>query len=67
MHPETYITMKQLCARLGVSRASINRWRAGEDFPKPRQFSKACVRWRLSDVIEWEQSRPVGFAFCLSD
>ena len=66
MHkPETYLTIKQVCERLGVSRASINRWRKTDDFPPARQFSPGCVRWPLSAVIEWERTRPTCFAFAL--
>jgi len=65
--PETYLNMKQLCERLGVSRASINRWRKTDDFPPARQFSPGCVRWPLSAIIEWETSRPTCFAVALED
>jgi predicted DNA-binding transcriptional regulator AlpA len=68
MHtPETYLTIKQVCERLGVSRAAINRWRKAGTFPPARQFSPGCVRWPLSAIVEWEMSRPVCFAFALED
>ncbi len=65
--PETYLSMKQVCERFGVSRAAINRWRAKGDFPPARQFSPGCVRWPLSAIIEWEESRLACFAYCLAD
>jgi predicted DNA-binding transcriptional regulator AlpA len=49
------LTCAKLCARLGVSRASVYRWRnegmpcikAGDDF-----------RYILAEVLEWLKARP---------
>jgi predicted DNA-binding transcriptional regulator AlpA len=65
--PEIYLSIAQVCERLGVSRAAINRWRKNGTFPPARQFSPGCVRWPLSAIIEWEVSRPTCFTFALDD
>jgi predicted DNA-binding transcriptional regulator AlpA len=41
--------------------ATINRWRRDREFPSARQFSPGCVRWRRSDILEWEVSRATCF------
>lgn len=52
-----YLSVSQVTARLGVSRASLYRWIAADDFPRGHHFSAGCRRWKLSDVLAWEKSR----------
>ena len=45
---------------LGVSRSWIYaQMRAGR-FPEPLKIGKRAVRWRVSDLEEWINSRPVS-------
>ncbi|PXX97361.1 helix-turn-helix transcriptional regulator [Halomonas sp. LBP4] len=53
----TYLTVKQLSARYGVSVPSVWRWAREGDFPQPVRLSKCCTRWRLDDIEAWEASR----------
>jgi predicted DNA-binding transcriptional regulator AlpA len=55
-----YLSDKQVAERYGVSRVTIWRWvrkPAGKDttpFPHPITLSPGCVRWKASDVENWE-------------
>ena len=47
-------------ARLGVSRSWIySEMRAGR-FPEPVRIGTRAVRWRVADLKEWEERRPVA-------
>lgn len=46
-----FIRKKELCAILGVSRATLERYVAEGIFPKPRKLGKRIVGWR-SDELE---------------
>ncbi len=50
MASDTYLSVRQVGARLSVSVASVWRWTRTEDFPKPVRLSKGCTRWRSSDI-----------------
>jgi predicted DNA-binding transcriptional regulator AlpA len=54
-----YLSVSQVTARLGVSRASLYRWIAADAFPRGHHFSAGCRRWKLSDVLAWETTREV--------
>jgi prophage regulatory protein len=58
LEPSPFITDVSTGKRYGVSRQTIWRWVATEpSFPAPVKLSPGCVRWRLSDLIKWENSR----------
>ena len=42
--------------RFGVSRATIWRWVRGGKFPAPVRLGENVTRWRVADVVEWENS-----------
>lgn len=62
MTANIYLSIKQLAVRLGVSRHTIYRWKREGDFPKAVKLGPGSVRWRLSDILNWESSRVMGFA-----
>ena len=43
----------------GLSRASIYRLMESGKFPRPVRVSATAVRWKLSDITTWIESRPV--------
>lgn len=49
-----YLDEKQLCAYLGISRATVRRWMDTHDLPRPVRLGERCVRWRLEDIESWE-------------
>ena len=53
---DRHLTPQDLSHRLGVPLSSIYGWRARHEGPKGMRVGKH-VRYRLSDVLAWEQSR----------
>lgn len=51
---------KDVLALLGVSKATLWRWRREGVFPHPIQLGPNTVGWRRGDVDEWLASRPVA-------
>lgn len=47
----------EAAARYGVSRPTIWRWAKKGVFPKPIKLGGGSIRWRLSDLDDWEQSK----------
>ncbi len=57
--PQTYLTVGEVAARYRKSKSSIWHW-ASEGhfgFPQPVVLAPRTTRWKLSDLIAWEQSR----------
>lgn len=53
-----YMTDKQVADRFGISRVTVWRWRKTDaTFPAPITLSAGCVRWKLSDIEEWENGK----------
>lgn len=51
---------RQVEAITGLCRSSIYRLMKIGRFPRPVSIGPRAVRWRLSDVTEWVESRPVA-------
>ncbi len=60
MH-EKYLKDAQVASRLGVSRSTPWRWlkKPSMSFPKPIQLSPGCTRWKLSELVAWEDSHSI--------
>ncbi|BDC48739.1 hypothetical protein F183_A10550 [Bryobacterales bacterium F-183] len=54
-----YITDIAVARRLGLSIATIRRWRLTNDGPPFVKFG-SCVRYRLPDVDSWAAAREVS-------
>lgn len=55
---EAYLSDNKLAERFGVHRTTIWRWhRDHPDFPRFVKLSPGCVRWRLSEIEAWAQSK----------
>jgi len=63
----TYLTVQQVAARLGISKATIWRWKAAGTFPAAFKLSAGSTRWRLADIEEWENTLQVGLMSDLPD
>lgn len=56
---DRFLRFDEVCAMVGVSRSTINRWRDEGTFPPPvvvrhRPDGKAAtIRWRLDDILNW--------------
>ncbi|MDO6584818.1 AlpA family phage regulatory protein [Salipiger sp. 1_MG-2023] len=54
----TYISDRQVAERYGVSRPTIWAWvKTDDSFPKPTKLSPGCTRWKLDELLEWENAR----------
>lgn len=56
--PQTYLTDRQFAARYGNHRTWT--WRAlktDPKFPKPVKLSGGTTRWKLSEILAWEESK----------
>ena len=47
------IPIHDVCALTGLSKAQIYKLIAAELFPVPIRYSRNCVRWIESEVVEW--------------
>lgn len=57
---ERFLTVKAVADRYAVHVASVWGWaRDDHEFPKPVRLSGRCTRWRLSDLLNWEEKRGV--------
>jgi prophage regulatory protein len=62
-----YLSVRQVADRLGVSTDSIYRWKRHGEFPDAVKLGPGSIRWRLTDVEAWEQSRTMCFAMTFSE
>ena len=44
----------------GLSRSSIYRLMRNGEFPAPVRVGPAAVRWKVSDITAWLESRPLS-------
>jgi hypothetical protein len=57
-----WLSPVEACGLLRVSRAQLNRLRAGDaSFPKARVLSKGTARFRRADLVAWIESKPEGW------
>ena len=47
---------------MGVSRTTLHRIVKAGEFPPAIRIGRRGSRWRLSEVVEWMNSRPVATA-----
>lgn len=61
-HLETLFTTEQLAARLSITRGTLEKWRMSGKGPAFLKFGRSLrggsVRYRLSDIMTWENSLP---------
>jgi prophage regulatory protein len=54
----TLLTIQEVMARLNISsRATIYRWMADGDFPRPIYLANRTPRWKAEDIDAWIESR----------
>ena len=49
---------REVIELVGVSRATLDRWRRSGAFPAALQLGEQAIGWRRSTVLEWLDSRP---------
>lgn len=51
-----YLSDRQVAKRYSVSRGTPWRWtKTSVGFPRPIELSPGCTRWKLEDLLAWEQ------------
>jgi predicted DNA-binding transcriptional regulator AlpA len=58
-----FISKKQVCQKLAIARATLDRRRRCLDFPKPHKAEGkrgARCYWLEHEIEAWMQKRPVG-------
>ena len=56
-----FLSLKEVCRMIGVSRATIYRWVAAQMFPQPKKLSahrSGRIAWVEQDVVRWMSARP---------
>ena len=54
-HNETFVSVKTVAQRYGVSPPTIWRWlKTNPKFPKPYKPSPGVTRWKLSEILAFE-------------
>lgn len=56
---DLWLTRREVADRLRVPLTTVSQWAYLKTGPKYARFGRHC-RYRLSDVIAWEQSQIVG-------
>ncbi|NOV17839.1 AlpA family phage regulatory protein [Ensifer adhaerens] len=55
---DRFLKLKDVMARTSLGSSTIYRRMKAGTFPKPKQLSEACVRWRESDIDKWMNDLP---------
>ena len=55
-----YLDMPSACTFVALSESTLQKMIEEGTFPKPRAVSGRCVRWKVSDLEAWAESRPVA-------
>ena len=48
-----FVSANDICTRLSIARATINKWQESRNFPLPKKIGNHCNRWRKSEVDAW--------------
>ncbi len=56
------LRLRAVCEVTGLSRSTVYRLVSDGGFPKPVRLGPQSVGWRVSEVDEWLESRPVAEA-----
>ena len=51
---------RQVEEMTGLSRSSVYRLMQDGEFRRPVRVGSNAVRWRLSDIVDWLESRPIA-------
>ena len=51
------VTARQVCAQLQIHRATLDRWRSGQGFPRPVRIGKRAIRFDVEAIARWLAER----------
>jgi predicted DNA-binding transcriptional regulator AlpA len=52
-----YASKRQVAEHFGVSPGTLQVWVNHYDFPAPVKLAPQTIRWRWSEVLDWEANR----------
>ncbi len=55
---DRFLRLNEVVEIVKLSSNTIRRYMAKDQFPKSRRIGPNSVRWLLSEVLEWMDSRP---------
>jgi excisionase family DNA binding protein len=58
--PQIWLTMREVCAQLGVSRSTIDDWRRRGAGPEFKRLPNGSLRIRQSTLDEWVDAQEVA-------
>ncbi len=58
VEPDRVLRRDEVLRMCGISRSTLAHLVKAGEFPAPVRISKRAVRWWLSDVAAWLESRP---------
>jgi prophage regulatory protein len=53
--PHRLIRLSEVCDLVGLSKSSVYKLTAERRFPAPVRITERSVRWRMADVLAWQQ------------
>ena len=59
---ETYLPIQEVCKRYAVGRTTVYDWRNSGIIPPPYKLGPKLVRWKLSELVAWEEQNGRGAA-----
>lgn len=62
MNSQTYLTVKDLCARYSLSKSGLYAMIRRNEFPKPEKFGRRTARWRVVEVEALDAARAARVA-----
>ena len=57
---EQFLRRREVEKITGLSRSTIYRLMDAGEFPQAKSIGPNCVRWLLSEIIAWIESRPLA-------
>jgi predicted DNA-binding transcriptional regulator AlpA len=54
---DTLLSIHQVARRYQVATITIHRWWKAGEIAAPIRIGKRYLRWRLSDLVQWEQEK----------
>jgi len=57
---DRFISIKEVCAKLGVGKSTIYLWVQTGQFPQSHSLGLRCSRWLESEVLQWMADKHQG-------
>jgi prophage regulatory protein len=51
------LRLSEVCSLIGLSRAAIYQMKTEGRFPAPVKVGVRAVRWRMADIVAWQEAR----------